>query len=915
MLHSGVCTKNIMGKLFRNSGKNSKTSKSGLNFRDKFTLALPGPASVIGQIIIHNVMMKFYTDIIGLDAKFYGYIYLIYSIWNAINDPLLGAYIDRMPFNKKRGKYVYLMKVTAPITLISIFGMLLSRPAWNEWVIFGVLLVELFIYDTAYTVFSVAYQSYFLIAAPSKEARVDVEIIRTYLGNVVGAIVTTIPTLLLVGDGPRHLILPVFSLIIVINAALYFYSFKYLKDKASMYAGIIPESEKRPFYEVWKDAKEIIFTKPFLTYLLFYITARGALSSYYNPFLYYMDHVAKASPIMATVADTLPGLIMLALLPGAGKLIKKYGSKKITIYAFIPALLGFSGLLFGNAMWITVCSYVLIVLALNVIQTSGVVMNGALIDYDEMRTGVRKTGLYGGLFSLLATSLIALQDTVFANVISHYGYNGALAEQSAEAIKGIRIGAGLVPIIMCLVGFIPLMMFPINLKLEQEISDFCTRTHRGEDEDGNPTSIPNNRREVEDGNPTSILNDRREDEDENPADTPNDNREVSSEVSSKALHKKYLTQDNHFVDEAGNQVTLHGVNMVCKDRNVNHIGQYTDEDFKFLADHGMNLIRFGIFWESVEPAPGKYDEEYLDKVEEIINMAGRNGLSVYLDMHQDLFSAEFEDGAPGWATVTDGATYEKTELWSDAYLISEAVQNAFDNFWANTPAEDGVGIQDRFAAMWQHLAKRFAKNPYVVGYDFFNEPFPGSAAASIVVVLGSLKEKILSGNITEEDLFATISAIEPITAAFEENTLIPFYEKVARAVREEDKLSFIALENNYFSNAGIPTHVRPVTYADGTLIEHQIFAPHGYDIFVDTDDYDNGDTSRVDLIFGTHAEVAKALGLPVIVGEWGCYPNATEGQLEQARHLKELFRAMGAGDTYYEYELVKDCRIIEVLAP
>jgi len=455
-----------------------------LSMKDKLILALPGPASVIGQIIIHNVMMKFYTDIIGLDAKFYGYIYLIYSIWNAINDPLLGAYIDRMPFNAKRGKYVYLMKVTAPVTLVAIFGMLLSSPSWNEWIIFGILLAELFIYDTAYTIFSVAYQSYFLIAAPDKEERVDVDIIRTFLGNVVGAIVTAIPTLLLVGDGNRKLILPVFSLVIVINAALYFYSFKYLKDKASMYAGTVP-TEQKPFYEIWKEAKDIIFTKPFLTYLIFYITARGALSSYYNPFLYYMDHVAKASPIMATLADTLPGIIMLALLPAAGNMIKKYGSKKITLFAYIPALLGFAGLLFGNAMWLTIVSYVLIVFALNVIQTSGVVMNGALIDYDEMRTGVRKTGLYGGLFSLLATSLIALQDTIFANVISHYGYNGELAEQTAEAIKGIRIGAGLVPIIMCLVGLIPLLMFPIDLKLEQEISEFNTKARRGENSEEN----------------------------------------------------------------------------------------------------------------------------------------------------------------------------------------------------------------------------------------------------------------------------------------------------------------------------------------------------------------------------------------------------------------------------------------------
>lgn len=446
-------------------------SNSKLTFREKLTLALPGPASVIGPIIIHNTLMKYYTDIIGLDAKFYGWIYLIYSIWNAINDPLLGACIDKMPFSKKRGKYVYLMKVTAPTMLFAIFAMLLSSPSWGDWVIFGVLTAELFVFDTAYTVYSVAYQSYFLIAAPGKEERVDVEVIRTYIGNAIGAITTIIPTLLLVGNGNRALIIPIFSLVILINAAMYFVAFRTLKDKASMYeTAISPESKS--IKEIWKEARNIICSKPFLTYLLFYITARGAISYYFNPFLYFMDHVIKSSEIVATLADVIPGLIMLALLPFAGRFIKKHGSKFTTLLAYIPALIGFAGLLFITTGWQAVICYIFIVFALNVIQTAGVVINGALIDYDEMKTGIRKTGLYGGLFSLLTTSLTSLQATIFTTILSNHGYDGTLAEQSPEAVLGIRIGAGLVPIIMCALGFIPLLIFPIGKKLEQEISDF-----------------------------------------------------------------------------------------------------------------------------------------------------------------------------------------------------------------------------------------------------------------------------------------------------------------------------------------------------------------------------------------------------------------------------------------------------------
>jgi len=465
-----------MGKILSKIGAQYKFSKNGLSFKEKLTLALPGPASVIGPIIIHNALIKFYTDIINIDPKFIGWIYLIYNIWNAINDPLLGIWVDRLKYSQKRGKYVYLLKVTAPLMLLSIFGMLFSSPAWNDWLIFFVLLSELFIFDTAYTVYSVAYQSYFLIAAPSKEERVDVDIIRTFIGNALGCVTTIIPTLLLVGDGNRALIIPIFSLVIIINALMYFVALRTLKDNGEMYANE-KHDEHRPFSEVWVEALAIIKSKPFITYLLFYITARGAMEYYFTPFLYFMDDVVKSSGVVATIADIVPGLIMLALIPIFGNMIKKYGSKTMSLFSLLPAMLGFAGLMVIRQAWQAVICYTLIVLALNICQRAGVVMNGDLIDDDEMRTGIRKTGMYGGLFSLFATSLTSLQSLVFTNVISHFGYDGSLAEQTTEAVKGIRIGAGMVPFVMCCIGLIPLLLFPIGREEERKISEYCSELH------------------------------------------------------------------------------------------------------------------------------------------------------------------------------------------------------------------------------------------------------------------------------------------------------------------------------------------------------------------------------------------------------------------------------------------------------
>lgn len=400
-----------------------------------------------------------------------------------------------------------------------------------------------------------------------------------------------------------------------------------------------------------------------------------------------------------------------------------------------------------------------------------------------------------------------------------------------------------------------------------------------------------------------------------------------------------------FFDDKGNLIIPRGVNMVCKDKNRHYIGDYKDDDFKRLKTYGMNIVRLGIFWDGVEPEPGQYDEEYLKKVDSIIELAAKNDISVFLDMHQDLYSAEFEDGAPLWATITNGNEYTPTELWSDAYLMCPAVQIAFDNFWKNTPAADGIGLQDHYEAMWKMLAKRYSRYPNVIGYDVLNEPFPGTKANDVVEALLGTIAQLLPQDIfagvqsqeeiqgivfgylenaekktelfekigTPENLMKLVSAIEPVTAAFEENQLNAFYGKIGKAIWSEDKDALLMLENNYFSNAGIPSHVKPVKAADGTVLPNQVYAPHGYDIFVDTDMYDTSDFTRVDLIFETHRQVAAALGVPVIVGEWGCYPEALPSQLKQAEHLLQIFKSFGAGNTYYEFAHLKNEKLVQVL--
>jgi len=53
------------------------------------------------------------------------------------------------------------------------------------------------------------------------------------------------------------------------------------------------------------------------------------------------------------------------------------------------------------------------------------------------------------------------------------------------------------------------------------------------------------------------------------------------------------------------------------------------------------------------------------------------------------------------------------------YPSPESIE-LFDRLYTNK-----TGLTDKFVNYWKVVAQRFSGNPYVVGYDPLNEPFPG----------------------------------------------------------------------------------------------------------------------------------------------------------------------------------------------
>jgi endoglycosylceramidase len=218
-----------------------------------------------------------------------------------------------------------------------------------------------------------------------------------------------------------------------------------------------------------------------------------------------------------------------------------------------------------------------------------------------------------------------------------------------------------------------------------------------------------------------------------------------------------VSADHRIVDEDDREVLLRGV-------NITSLGEYwqgnpdlpptlptTEQDWDAMAARGLSVIRLVVHWSRLEPERGEIDEGYLDEIEAAVDAAAERGIYTVIDMHQDAWSAfiftppeeicpdgswpgKGWDGAPDWATLTDGLS---TCVLGDRNS-APAVEAAWNHFYDNTD-----GIRDRFVATWSAIAERFADRPEVAGYDLLNEPDTSRPSSQLTPLYDELLRQLV----------------------------------------------------------------------------------------------------------------------------------------------------------------------------
>jgi len=325
-------------------------------------------------------------------------------------------------------------------------------------------------------------------------------------------------------------------------------------------------------------------------------------------------------------------------------------------------------------------------------------------------------------------------------------------------------------------------------------------------------------------------------------------------------------------DTNGAQVTLRGINVnqlneyYRADPRLEDVVPLTEQDFADIAALGLNSVRLTLSWSRLEPRRGEISETYLRQIHQAVDWARWHHLYVILDMHQDAWSAAVVaphatrcrvgtspmtgwDGAPAWATSMD----DRPPCQVTGRDLAPNVSRAFQSFYF-----DREGIQGELVRAWAVLARSFAADATVAGFDLLNEP-----------------------NFAESP---------PLTSTL---LLASYYARCIRAVRaaEGDEprgfphLIFIE-PSIVWSGFGVD-NLPPRDFTNDRQI---VFSPHLYNESITVDQDLGANLVSIERGFALAHDAAAQLQAPLWIGEWGFFGDPTV----QAQLLERQARAEDA---------------------
>lgn len=449
--------------------ENKKTNTLTLKHKIGYSLGDAGGCMIF--TLMGSIFPVYCTDALGIDNVLLGILLAIWNIWDFINDPLMGALMDKSFAKNKnpKGKFRPWLLRSAPLLFVTSIA-LWSVPQFFEGItLICCLFLFKILYEASYTMFNIPMGALLSSMAGNDAERASLSSARG-IGSGIGYALPAFvfPLIVSIWGDKDPTGYAIGSIIFaIIGFVLCLLHYKWTEERFNPTETTV-ESENIKLTDIFQVFK---VNRPFLALCIhgLFICLMQSAATTINTY-FYTDVLGDVA--WSSYAGMISAPFMIVIFIFGSKVAKKLGLEKMIRYSLlISSVLYIS--LFIFQLFIPVGPIVYVIwngIAFGMANVSiylqwGLV--GDAIEHNEKITGKRTEGSIYGTFNLSRRvgQTIALSGAMFA--LDLFGYNAELPSQTPQTIDGIKILAVLLPGILVL-GSWAAFKFIWNLKPKKE---------------------------------------------------------------------------------------------------------------------------------------------------------------------------------------------------------------------------------------------------------------------------------------------------------------------------------------------------------------------------------------------------------------------------------------------------------------
>lgn len=400
----------------------------------------------------------YYETEIGLNVWYIGAALIIFAIYNAINDPLIGYLTNReFNFTKKWGRRFPLILIGG-IPMGMCYFLMFTPPTVDPksgaLVLFVWLLIVACLYDTFHSLFFVNYQSLFPDKFRSAEERRSVTSITVPLGVLGVALGAIIPPLFIT-YGSLETYAFQGGIAFIFCVLMIVVSIPGIREDPKTIDHYLKtlEEEKEDRMTFLDSLKNAVKQRSFMSFVILYTLYSATTVSMTSSISYVVRFILKleAGATTLLMAGMLIGTLVSS--PFWSRLAKKTNNNRLVMLTstLLMSLFTFP--------FIFLESYIFLIIAITI---WGISLGGFwvmlfpvmadIIDESIATHKKREEGTYTGIQQFFGRLGSIIQVLSFAIVHELTGFIEGSATQPASAITGIHIHLGLVPMLCMLIG-------------------------------------------------------------------------------------------------------------------------------------------------------------------------------------------------------------------------------------------------------------------------------------------------------------------------------------------------------------------------------------------------------------------------------------------------------------------------------